>query len=595
MTDNVGLKIVAGVQDNASAAFRRLVVSGQTAARGIAADFKRLGGQLTSVKNIVGGIVAFLAVRGVVTAFQNVAEGLDKIGKTADSIGTTAESLQSLRDQGELAGLSVEQVAKAMLVLQKNAGLARAGGAAQAEQFRSLGLSTDELTGKQLNGVEVFAKVADALKNVGSQAERSRLLTSLFGESGANLVPLLGAGGDSLRKFYDQQQRAGTLFSREQIADVEAYDDSITKLRQAWRNLTEAVVVTAAPLLTGAFSDLAASFKFNSDDMRRTILSLADSVLAVANVLVGVFGVVQKAANGWLLLAGAVDIAKQKLTGTPESVAKAYEFFDKLVQSGQDIDYTSSSVSKLREQVAALQAQAAKGNPNLKGDLGKIDGTTEVVADKYKPPADAAASDFERFTQGARKATAAYRDFGQAAQNAGAQLVNGPLDAVTDALAAGISRTKSWGEAWKELGRSVIGILAQVIAKLLVVKTVQTLTGGSGVTFAQADGGVLPGAVTQFRAFAKGGIVRSPTLALMGEGKAPAEAFVPLPNGRSIPVEFGDGGGGGGGGTVNVHISAMDSSDVVRVLKSHRGLLRDFAADDLARRGQTRRGYAAAR
>lgn len=598
MTDNVGLKIVASVQDTTSAAFRRLVVSGQNAARGIAADFKKLGGQLTNVRNIVGGIAAFLAVRSLVSGFQAVAEGLDKIGKTADSIGTTAESLQSLRDQGELAGLTVDQVSKSLLVLQKNAGLARAGGAAQAEQFRTLGLSTDELTGKQQNGVEVMAKVADALQKVGSQAERTRLLTSLFGDAGASLVPLLGAGGESLRKFYAEQERGGRLFSREQIAGVEAYNDSITKLRQAWRNLTEAVVITAAPLLADAFTALAATFKYNSEEMRQTILALADGVLAVAQVLVGAFGVVQKAANGWLLLASAVDIAKQKLTGTPESVAKAYEFFDSLVKSGEGISYTSKTVSQLREEVAALQAQVAKESPKIGDQLGKIaagEGAGAGTGTGEQKPPDVAAGDWERFTEGARKATAAYRDFGTAAQNAGAQLVNGPLDALTDSLAAGISRTKSWGEAWKDLGRSVIGILAQVIAKLLVVKTVQTLTGGAGFGFGFADGGVMPGGVQQIRAFAKGGIVRSPTLALMGEGKAPAEAFVPLPDGRSIPVEFGDSGGGGGGGVVNVHISAMDSQDVVRVLKSHRGLLRDFAADDLARRSKTRSSYAAAR
>lgn len=54
-----------------------------------------------------------------------------------------------------------------------------------------------------------------------------------------------------------------------------------------------------------------------------------------------------------------------------------------------------------------------------------------------------------------------------------------------------------------------------------------------GVTVG-ANGGVAPGG---FRAFASGGIVTRPTLGLIGEGRN-NEAVVPLPDGRSIPVEM---------------------------------------------------------
>jgi len=49
-----------------------------------------------------------------------------------------------------------------------------------------------------------------------------------------------------------------------------------------------------------------------------------------------------------------------------------------------------------------------------------------------------------------------------------------------------------------------------------------------------ANGGIVSGG---FRAFANGGVVSGPTLGLVGEGKY-NEAVVPLPNGKSIPVQF---------------------------------------------------------
>lgn len=63
-----------------------------------------------------------------------------------------------------------------------------------------------------------------------------------------------------------------------------------------------------------------------------------------------------------------------------------------------------------------------------------------------------------------------------------------------------------------------------------------------------ANGGIM----TEFgsvplRAYARGGIANSPQMAMFGEGSRP-EAYVPLPDGRSIPVTM----QGGGGVTVNV-------------------------------------------
>jgi len=64
-----------------------------------------------------------------------------------------------------------------------------------------------------------------------------------------------------------------------------------------------------------------------------------------------------------------------------------------------------------------------------------------------------------------------------------------------------------------------------------------------------ANGGVLSGG---FRAFANGGIVTGPTLGLVGEGRY-NEAVIPLPDGKSVPVDLG-GVMGGMGGEISTNI-----------------------------------------
>lgn len=78
--------------------------------------------------------------------------------------------------------------------------------------------------------------------------------------------------------------------------------------------------------------------------------------------------------------------------------------------------------------------------------------------------------------------------------------------------------------------------------------------------FEFANGGIMTdiGAVP-LRKYANGGIATSPQLALYGEGKRP-EAYVPLPDGRTIPVTM-SGDGGARGGNNNVTISIVVQKD----------------------------------
>jgi lambda family phage tail tape measure protein len=76
----------------------------------------------------------------------------------------------------------------------------------------------------------------------------------------------------------------------------------------------------------------------------------------------------------------------------------------------------------------------------------------------------------------------------------------------------------------------------------------------SGVSF--ANGGIMTGdGPLPLNKYASGGIASSPQLAMFGEGRRP-EAYVPLPDGRRIPVAM----QGGGGTAVTVNVDASGSS-----------------------------------
>lgn len=81
-------------------------------------------------------------------------------------------------------------------------------------------------------------------------------------------------------------------------------------------------------------------------------------------------------------------------------------------------------------------------------------------------------------------------------------------------------------------------------------------SGGIGSFFSSlfADGGIMTSrGPLPLNRYAGGGIANSPQLAMFGEGRTP-EAYVPLPDGRRIPVAMS---GGGAGNVVSVTINAQ--------------------------------------
>jgi hypothetical protein len=116
-----------------------------------------------------------------------------------------------------------------------------------------------------------------------------------------------------------------------------------------------------------------------------------------------------------------------------------------------------------------------------------------------------------------------------------------------------------------------------------------------------ANGGIASGGWKPFpvRAFANGGMVQGPTLGLVGEGKY-NEAIVPLPDGRSIPVQMqGDsirdkmGGSSNGGGmaspvlSMNFETTTINNVEYVSREQLEQAMMetRKLAVRDGARQG----------
>ena len=183
-------------------------------------------------------------------------------------------------------------------------------------------------------------------------------------------------------------------------------------------------------------------------------------------------------------------------------------------------------VRLLRERAAALDAATEKQKKDSKS-IGE--GIKQRLQDYYN----------------------SVKDLGGAIGDA---VVSG-LQGLEDQLTAFVTTGKA---NFKELAASILSDLARIALRAAIIGPIVKALGGMFPGFKFANGGIMTGdGPVPLKKYAKGGIANSPQLALYGEGSKP-EAYVPLPDGRRIPVAMQ--GGSGGSTSVVVNVDAKGTS-----------------------------------
>lgn len=573
------LEILLKVLDQVSAPTKRISGVLKSTFDGAAAAVAKFRQTLNGTSAVITGVLAGAAVKAALAKFHELATAMDAVARTAEQVGVSASSFSVLQRAVEQAGVPMETLAGAMRTLTKNAGEAARGGAEQSAVFRRLGLDSHLLADGQQDAVAVFGQVSDALLLVNDHAERAALASKLFGDAGIALLPTIEKGEAELRRYAAAMQNAGLSLTDEDFARVRAYREAFDSFRVTLAALAQKVMVDVAPVLTGFFEDLRDGLLKNSRQVKQAIIDLLSVLGTMAEVFLKLAQVVGDVVRGWELMILGIKSVQASIEGNDVAMVRYVSQMEAVtresVNAAKNTEQLSQQFERLR---AAIREIGKEPAPIVRGTAAPVNVTA--------PTPEQGAKQFDwdgywmKFKQGASDAIGTWADFERAGVEAGNAIVNSGLQGVTDAITDVVMQTKTAKEAARDFGMTMLRVLTQIIAKLIVVRTLKF--------FGYETGGVAAGEVQNtapVEKFAMGGIVRSPTMALFGEGKSSkGEAFVPLPDGRRIPVHQ----TGGGGGTVNVTINAMDGADVHRVLSRERGLLLALWSDDAMRKRGTR-------
>jgi hypothetical protein len=241
---------------------------------GLAARFRSTFSDLAGLEkqaNVTSGIIGkgFGAIAGIVAgvSFVRLASELidynEQLQMASARTGIQIEQLQKLQFIASQSETSIDAITTSINKFQVN--LVQGNDKATAALNR-LGVSVTELNSLQPD--QQFLRIAAAVAEIRSPAERAATAIEIFGRGGAELLPLLNQGADGLRELEAQFDQFGVTISTQTSKKVDEAGDSITRLSSSVKGLGVELLALASGPLTAAADGLTTFLKASAFVLR---------------------------------------------------------------------------------------------------------------------------------------------------------------------------------------------------------------------------------------------------------------------------------------------------------------------------------------
>jgi len=522
----------------------------KTGFSGVTSGLKKVSGAVFNMKSALVGAVGTAGFGALIKSSINAG---DELAKTADKLGVTTTALSGLRHAAELTGVSTGTMDMAMQRFTRRAAEAAQGTGEAKGALQELGINAEELVKLPLD--QQMSVVADSMAGVERQSDKVRLAMKLFDSEGVALVNTLGGGSAALEKMTAEAEQLGVTLSRTDTAQMEAANDSLTRLKAVFTGLTNQLSVAFAPIIT-----------FVADGFRQAALDSTDFGnigQKVANTVVKAFGFVRNVVHDLQIffLSAKVSVLEfansigdrlvpflQTFIDAYNKIASVNPFMDSITESAEQL------MGSLPDSIAATNAQLEllkKQNPGkvLVADITEFIAKNREAAETVAELKDGIAKLPAATVTGFQKMGNALDDFLNKLPTLKDNLdtlTKSTFKSMSDGLMSIVKGTASVGDAFKKMA-------AQLIMQAVQLFVIDKITGG----FLSFVKGLTGKAI--------GGPVQAGQPYMVGE-RGP-EMFVPNQTGSIVPNNKM---GGGGGITIvnNVDASGGAGSDVDLKIRS---------------------------
>lgn len=298
----------------------------------IAATSKGTVAELSKLKNELFAIGAGAGIAGLGTKLAKEALSWNLSVKKMQSLtGATAEQASTFLSVANYMGVATDvstvafaKFAKAVSNAQDKMQVASAEGKLATDMFSRLGVSIDQIEGK--NTLEVFKIIQDRLRNMKDGAEKTRVEMELFGKTGYQLHGMLNMSADAMKQVEDRARAMGLVIDDEAAKKSAQFNRQLKDMEQTGKRLAIMIGQELLPVVMeyaqGAI-DLTKSYSNLATEQKEAISGLIKFGLEASIAITGIQSITSAlkfmrlatiaAAGPWLALATAIGLAGNAL------------------------------------------------------------------------------------------------------------------------------------------------------------------------------------------------------------------------------------------------------------------------------------------
>lgn len=318
-----------------------------------------MGAKIGALAKSVGALAVLAGVAAFGSWIKSAIDATDAASDLSQKTGIAIKDLAGLELAYQMGGLEADALTSTQSKLSK----ALVDG---SEGLEKLGIKARNLDGSLKSNKQVMYELADRFAGMEDGAQKTALAMSIFGKSGADMIPMLNGGSEGMRELDEMASKLGLTLSDEAVEQAGAFNDTLDLLMLGGQGVARGIAAELLPTL----SSLAGSFL--------TAMTEGDRLKTVGQLIAGVFKgiytlgvpVVQMFSTIGKVIGGFAAMATTNLTGTIDVLKK--------VAGG---DFTGAWDTIKRTSAATSAMVIDVGTDIGKGWSGAWDGVVNVWAD----------------------------------------------------------------------------------------------------------------------------------------------------------------------------------------------------------------------
>lgn len=265
--------------------------------RATSEQFKEMGNKLTAAGQAMQGLsMAAAAVTAAIGAAA-VKSGVwaDDLNTMSKIYGISTTELQKYSAAADLVDVSVEDIAKSHVKLEKSMYSAQNGSSTMTAAFDKLGVSITNSDGSLRDADTVWQETISALGSMSNETERDAIAMKLMGKSAANLNPLIEDSGETYKMVADTMAKYGLDYvDQDTLNKANEFNDSLDTMKllgtTAFNQMATQLSAYLAPAMqrvVDLVGRLAKWFGDLSPETQTVIVAIAGVVAILAPLLMG--------------------------------------------------------------------------------------------------------------------------------------------------------------------------------------------------------------------------------------------------------------------------------------------------------------------